>query len=334
MRVVVLGAGSIGCFVGGAWKTAGVPVEFIGRAAIGSDIAANGLKLSDQDGWERTFSPGGVDYSVDPAALASADLIALCVKSGATADAAALIRDHARPGATVLSLQNGISNIDALKAQLGNSFSVVRGSVPYNVAYLGKGHFHKGVAGQLLAEDVPMLHDLAQQVRSSPAVVTLSNDMVGVAWGKLLINLNNAVNALSGRTLVDQLSQRDYRRVVASSMREGLALLHMAGIRPAKAGLLPPRLLPTVMQSPDWLFNRLFLKLQRIDAHARSSMADDLARGRRTEIDYLNGELLMLADRLGVAAPINRRVVSLVRDAEDGGRRNWSPADLRAAILG
>jgi 2-dehydropantoate 2-reductase len=157
--------------------------------------------------------------------------------------------------------------------------------------------------------------------------------MVGIAWGKLLINLNNAVNALSGVTLIEELRQRDYRRVVAASQREGLRLLRSAGIDPAKVGAVGPRLIPAVIGSPDWLFNNVFLKKWKIDSRARSSMADDLAAGRKTEIDYINGELVRLADRLGTDAPINRKIVELIRVAE-AGASPWPPAALRREVLG
>jgi 2-dehydropantoate 2-reductase len=155
--------------------------------------------------------------------------------------------------------------------------------------------------------------------------------MLALAWGKLIINLNNAVSALSGRTLLEELKERDYRRVVAASQREALRLLRRAGIRPAKVGPVPPSLLPAVLGSPDWLFNRLFLRGWKIDAKARSSMADDLAAGRRTEVDYLNGELVRLAERLGTDAPVNRAIVELVREAERGARP-LEPGELRAAV--
>ena len=87
-------------------------------------------------------------------------------------------------------------------------------------------------------------------------------------------------------------SSANVSAMVAAAMREGLGLLHQSGISPAKVGPVPPRWLPSVIGSSDWLFNRLFLKMQKIDSHARSSMADDLAHGRKTEIDYLNGELI------------------------------------------
>ncbi len=260
-------------------------------------------------------------------------MIALCVKSGATGDAAKQVSQHGREGATVLSLQNGISNVDVLERELGPRFTVVRGMVSYNVAYLGDGRFHKGVAGQIWAEAGPDTRALAERVGASPASVRLSDDMLGVAWGKLLINLNNAVNALSGRTLIEQLSDRDYRRVVAGAMREGLGLLDGAGIRPAKVGPLAPHMLPRVIAAPDWLFNKLFLKVQKIDSRARSSMADDLAAGRKTEVGYLNGELVSLAERLGKPAPVNRKIVELIRKAE-AGAEPWPPSDLRREVLG
>ena len=84
--------------------------------------------------------------------------------------------------------------------------------------------------------------------------------------------------------------------------------------------------------SPDWLFRNLFMKAWKIDAKARSSMADDLASGRKTEVDYINGELVRLAEKLGADAPINRRIVELIRQAE-GGAAPWPPGDLRREVL-
>jgi 2-dehydropantoate 2-reductase len=149
----------------------------------------------------------------------------------------------------------------------------------------------------------------------------------------LLINLNNAVNALSGRTLRDELRTRDYRRVFAASIREGLDLLDRAEIAPATVGPISPNALPRIINAPDWLFNNLFLRRWKIDAKARSSMADDLAVGRKTEVEYLNGELVRLAERLQRDAPVNRAIVELVHKAE-AGAPPLAPRALAAAILG
>lgn len=298
---------------------------------MAEDIRTNGLKLSDYSGWQ-THLPE-VDYRTDPGALAEADIILLTVKSAATAAAAREIGVNARKGAMVISFQNGVSNFDVLEQELGSWVEIVRGMIPYNVAHLGGGRFHKGVAGDLWTEDRPLTRALSAYLNRGPASLKLSNDMAGVTWGKLLINLNNAVNALSGRALIEQLSERDYRRVVAASQREGLRLLNRANIRPAKVGAVSPALLPTVIASPDWLFNNVFMKAWKIDDKARSSMADDLAAGRKTEVDYINGELVALADKLGEQAPVNRAIVTLVHWAE-AGAKPWAPAALRREVLG
>jgi 2-dehydropantoate 2-reductase len=329
-RIVIFGAGSVGCFIGGCWQAAGLPVSFIGRQRIADDIAVNGMTVSDFSGWQQHLTD--VDYRTTPEALADADIIIVTVKSGATGEAADEIAEHAREGALVLSFQNGISNVDVLRNALGERFDVVQGMVPYNVAHLAKGRFHKGVAGDLYAEDRAETRALAERAGEGPAALNLSSDMRGLAWGKLLINLNNAVNALSGQTLIEQLRQRDYRRVVAASQREGLRLLEQAGIEPAKIGAVGPKLLPAAISAPDWLFNNVFLKKWKIDAKARSSMADDLAAGRKTEIDYINGELVALAERLGEAAPVNRALVSLIHWAE-AGAKPWAPDALRREVL-
>jgi 2-dehydropantoate 2-reductase len=332
-RIAVLGAGSVGCFIGGAWAAAGFSVSLIGRPRIATDIRDHGLTLSDFSGWTTHIAAANVDYACVPDGLRDAEIIALCVKSGATEEAAREIREYGRDGALVISFQNGVSNVDVLGQELGGRFAVARGMVPFNVAYLGDGRFHKGVAGDLFVEDTPETRAMAERIGGGPAALRLSGDMLGIAWGKLLINLNNAISALSDRTLIEELRQRDYRRVFAASMREGLRLLDRAKIKPAKVGPVPPRMLPLIIGAPDWLFNSLFLKAWKIDAKARSSMADDLAHGRKTEVDYLNGELVRLAERLGIDAPVNRAIVELVRQAE-GGAQAWAPAALRRAVLG
>jgi 2-dehydropantoate 2-reductase len=332
-KVAILGAGSVGCFIGGAWAANGVPVTFIGRQRLSEDVDQHGLTLTDYSGWQAHVPPGEVDYRCGPEGLADAQVIALCVKSGDTAEAAAQIAEHGTPGATVISFQNGVTNVDVLEQGLGGRFEVARGMVPYNVAYLGEGRFHKGVAGDLHAEKRAGARRLSEAVGDGPAEIKLSDDMLALAWGKLLINLNNAVNALSGRTLLDELRSRDYRSVVAASMKEGLELLKRAGIQPATVGPISPAALPRIMNSPDWLFNNLFLKKWKIDAKARSSMADDLAAGRKTEIEYLNGELVRLAERLQRTAPVNSAIVKLVHEAE-AGADPLPPGALRNAVLG
>ena len=291
------------------------------------------MRLTDGAGLDLRLAAADVDFATSPEALAGAGLVVVTVKGPATGEAAAQIAPHAPAEAAVLSLQNGISHIDTLRTALPGR-RVLRGIVGFNVARLGPGHWHRGTSGLLMAERAAQIESLAERLAGSPCALTPTDDAEGVAWGKLILNLNNAVNALSGRTLRAELSERPYRRVLAASMREALEVLAAAGIRPARVTALPPRLLPGFIGAPDAIFNTIGLRLQKIDAHARSSMADDFAAGRGTEIDFLNGEIVRLAGRTGREAPVNRRIVELVKEAEAGGRRGWSGAELAAAVFG
>lgn len=331
-RIAVLGAGSIGCFVGGMWKHCGIDVTLIGRPAVRDAIAAEGLRLTGHDGLDIAIPAGEMPFRTAPEAMADADLVVLAVKSTAASEAAADIAAHAPANAAVLSLQNGISNIDILKEALPGR-TILRGMVGFNVAWLGHGHLHRGTAGLLAAERHALTEPLATALAGTPAELTLVDDPLSLAWGKLLLNLNNAINALSGKTLLAELSERPYRRVLAASMSEALDVLSATGINPAKVGPLPPRLIPRFVAAPDFIFNTIGLRLQKIDAHARSSMADDFAAGRPTEIDFLNGEIVKLAERIGRTAPVNTAVVGLVKEAEAGGRRDWPGEELLKALV-
>jgi 2-dehydropantoate 2-reductase len=331
-HITILGAGSIGCFIGGAWLAAGCSVSFVGRDRIADEAKANGIALSDHAGWRIHIAHDLVNFATKPAALAKADIVALCVKSSDTAAAAKQIAAHGKKKPAVISFQNGVSNPETLESLLPK-LEIIQAVVPFNVAHLGGGRFHKGTSGELVARDTETTRALAERIGDRPGRLRLARDMKAVAWGKLLINLNNAVNALSGETLLDQLGRRDYRRVVAASVVEALDLLKAAGIEPAQIGPLPPKLLPHAIAAPDFIFKNLLLRVQKIDAQARSSMADDLAAGRETEIDYLNGEVVRLAHSLGRQAPVNSAIVSLIKQREAGVEQLWSPEQLRKYVL-
>lgn len=332
-KIAIHGAGSIGCFVGGTWAAAGLDVTLVGRSYVGNAIKEQGLRLTDYAGFDQRLSAGNITFSTSPEALGDADIIGLAVKSIGTEGAAAEIDKHARPGAIVVSLQNGISNVETLRRLLPKQ-TILAGMVPFNVAAMKKGHWHKGTQGNLIAESHAALTPIVAASRGGPAALIVSDNMTAVAWGKLLVNLNNAVNALSGLTLLEELSDRNFRRVVAASIREALTVLAAAGIEPAKATAFPPKWLPAFIGAPDIFFNTIGLKLQKIDAHARSSMADDFAAGRKTEIDFLNGEVVSLAKKMKIEAPINQAIVALVKEAEAGNQQTWTGKSLRQRILG
>jgi 2-dehydropantoate 2-reductase len=280
------------------------------------EITAHGLHLSDLDGASASLAAKQLTLTDDPAALGGADLILVTVKSRDTEAMAGLVAAYARPDAVIVSLQNGVANTDRLRAAVAPR-RVLAGMVPFNVLARGAGRFHRGTEGGLLIDpDQPWVAELLN-VPHLP--VATHPDMVSVQWGKLLINLNNALNALSGLSLRDQLRNRRWRKLLAAQQAEGLRLLKLAGIRPWSMGPVPIRLLPWLLRLPTPLFTRLARAAVRIDPHARSSMWEDLERRRPTEIAELQGALVDLAGRLGTSAPVNARIAALIADAEHAG---------------
>ncbi|RYY96554.1 MAG: 2-dehydropantoate 2-reductase, partial [Comamonadaceae bacterium] len=312
--VLVMGAGSVGCYVGGCLAAAGVPVTLVGRTRVLDAIGRQGLTLTDIDGATRHVPAGALRLADSVPADAAPALVLLCVKSSATAQAAAELADMLPAGTLVLSLQNGISNA-AVASAAAPSLAVLPAMVPYNIAELAPGAFHRGTVGRLAAQDDAALRHWLPVFERAGVPLDLRTDLPAIQWGKLLLNLNNPVNALSGLPLRDELLQRGYRRCLAALIDEAIAALDAAGIAPAQLAAVPARRLPAVLRLPTWLFRIVAARMLRIDAKARSSMADDLALGRRTEVDAFCGEVVRLAQAHGLTAPRNARMVALL----DGG---------------
>jgi 2-dehydropantoate 2-reductase len=322
--IAVFGAGAIGCWVGGRLAAGGADVTLIGRARV-MDELADGLTTTELDGPPRTVR---VTATTDPAAAARANIVLVTVKSAQTAEAGATLSAVLPDGATVLSLQNGVRNPSTLRAALPGR-RVLAAMVPWNVVRKERASYHRGTTGVLMVEDAPEARPFADALRAAGIAHELRLDITAVAWTKLVMNLNNAINALAGIPLAEELAQRDYRRVLAAVMREAMAACKAASQPLAKLAPIPTAWVPRILESPDWLFRTIARRMLAVDPHARSSMWDDLEAKRATEIDYLQGEVLALAEKIGTPAPVNALLVRLVREAEAGGRRNFTGAELR-----
>jgi 2-dehydropantoate 2-reductase len=327
MKIVIFGAGSIGVYLGGALLAGGADVLMIGRARMAERILHHGLHLTDLQGREVRLSGRQVPFTEDPGELGQADLILVTVKSADTEAAANAIYSYANPSALVVSFQNGVGNADMLRSHL-TGWKVLGGMVPFNVVQMDGNRFHRGTEGELMVEQSPAIAPWKAAFAAAGLPLVERADFVEVQWGKLLLNLNNPVNALSGIPLKKQLSQRAYRCCLALLIEEGTATLKAAGIHPAKVAKLSARWLPLMLRLPDWLFKRLAGAMLRIDPQARSSMWEDLQSGRRTEVDYLNGAIVSLAASLGRTAPANQRMVELVHAAHRGRKTSYEGEDL------
>jgi 2-dehydropantoate 2-reductase len=317
--ITVAGAGSVGCYVGALLGAAGRNVTLLSRAALTEAIAQHGVRVSDLEGRDKTVPPTSLTPSADAsAALRGAKIVLVTVKSRDTEDMATLIKAYTSKDAIVVSLQNGVENALVLRRILGPKRRVVAAMVPFNVVQTrtpGEApRFHRATSGVIRIQTG--VEGLRKLLNIRGARVAEHEDIEAVLWGKLLVNLNNALNALSDLPLHRQLGDRRWRRLISRQMREGLRVLRAAGIKPAPIEGVPPRLMAFALRLPDALFRLVARGMLSVDKNARSSMWEDLRLGRPTEIDHLQGQIVRLANGHGIPAPLNRRVLELVKQAE------------------
>lgn len=326
LRIVIAGAGAIGCFCGGLWASAGHSVTLLGRGRVLAPIAQNGLMVTDYAGLDRRLGAHQLRCSEDAAVMAEADLVVVAVKSSASAEMGQLIAQYAPPDAPVFSFQNGMTNAPLLRQMLPGR-DVRAAMVPFNVVPLAPGTdkangagaaaatgYHRASSGEIMIAAGPGHWGRVLSTPELPLVET--PDIVGVQWSKLLINLNNALNALSGLPLMAQLQSRAWRRLMADQMAEALRVMRAAGLRPVSTTPLPVWMVPHILRLPNWAFLRVAAQMLTIDPIARSSMAQDLMQGRITEVDALQGEIQRLGRAHGIATPIADVVIQLIRQAE------------------
>jgi 2-dehydropantoate 2-reductase len=305
-QVAVVGAGAVGCYYGGMLARAGCPVTLIGRPAHVEAIERDGLLLDTLSFRERV----AVRASTGIEAARGAELVLFCVKSTDTEATARELAPMLAPEAIVLSLQNGVDNLERLRAHVaGPAFAAVvyvaaAMAGPGHVRHTGRGDLVIGVlerdAGRRQAGE-PRLAQVAEWFGRAAVGCVVSDNVEGELWAKLLINC--AYNAISA------LGRAHYRRIGASplalglmkdSVREVIAVAQAAGVR-----------------LPDGDLIEAAVSISRSMAGATSSTAQDIARGKRTEIDHLNGYVVRRGDALRVPVPVNRTLHALVRLLEE-----------------
>lgn len=297
-RVAVMGGGAVGCYFGGMLARAELDVTLIGRPAHVQALNADGLWFEGLQFQEAV----PLRASVDVAACAGADLILMCVKTPDTEAATREIAPHLAPEAIVLSLQNGVENASLIQGQCSNP--VAAAVVYVACAMSGPGRLkHTGRGDLLIGGDVDAerLQWLAAQFERASVPCKVSGNIEGELWGKLLINC--AYNAISA------LGRARYHRLVALPESRGLmqgVISEVLAVAEASGVTMPPG---------DW--SDIAIRLAEGMPQATSSTAQDLARGRKTEIDYLNGLMVRRGAALGVAVPLNGALYALTKLLED-----------------
>ena len=298
-KIAVVGAGAVGGYFGGMLSRAGGPVVMIGRPAVVEAVKKDGLFLDTVHFQERVR----LEASTELDAARGAEIILFCVKTPDNAATARALAPLLPPGALVLSLQNGVDNVAQIRAAAAiealPTVVYVAASVPEpgRVKHVGRGDLVFGPRNEK-TERVAALFSRA----SVPC--RISENIEGELWTKLIWNCAlNAVSAL-GRAKYGQIAaSADARKVVEAVVDEVLAVaralhIHPPGLEDAKAAIAGAFKIATQM------------------AEALSSTAQDLNRGKRTEIDSLNGYISRRGEELGVPTPVNHALYALVKLAE------------------
>jgi 2-dehydropantoate 2-reductase len=291
LKVAVMGAGAVGCYFGGMLARAGHDVVLIARQQHVTAIERNGLRME-----TRTFDEQvPLNASTVPAAVQGADLVLFCVKSTDTEAAAAEMRPYLAPGRLVLTLQNGVDNADRLRSVLP-PHQVAAAVVYVATEMAGPGHVRHHGRGELVIEPTAASDAMARTLTAAGVPTQVSDNVRGALWVKLVINCAyNAVSAIAQRPYGENVGSEGIEEVMRDVVDECIAVARAEGVR------LPEDVLATV------------LKLVESMPTQMSSTAQDLARGKRTEIDHLNGLIVRRGAALGIATPANRVLWALVK---------------------
>lgn len=296
-RIVVVGAGAVGCYFGGLLARAGAPVTLIGRATHVEAITRSGLFFEGLHFQESI----AVAATTEMEAVRDAAIVLLCVKTLDTEQAAKSLVPYLAPGALVVSLQNGVDNVERIRAATGlDAFAAVvyvaaAMTAPGRVKHSGRGDL---VLGDLVGHGRQhQLEDLATLFTRAAIPCQVSANIQADLWAKMIINC--AYNALSalGRARYAQIVANPWTRAVMQRViDEAIAVARAAGVR-----------------FPDTDLVAATLKIGESMASALSSTAQDIARGKATEIDSLNGYVFRRGTELGVPVPVNQTLQALVK---------------------
>jgi 2-dehydropantoate 2-reductase len=294
-----MGAGSVGCYFGALLARAGTPVTLIGRPSHVEAVRARGLRLETASG--REFIP--VRATTEARGVAEAEIVLFCVKSGDTEATGRAMAPHLGPGATVLSLQNGVDNAERLSAVLGRPVLPVAVYVATEMTGAGEVKHHG--RGELVIGASARSAEIAALFAAAGIPTTVSEAAAAALWGKLIVNC--AYNALSA------LTQWPYGRLLRSEGVDAV-MTQVVGECVAVAWACGVRVAATILDD--------VLGLAATMPDQCSSTAQDLARGKPSEIDHLNGYIVRKGLEHGIATPTNRVLHTLVKLAEAGDARH------------
>lgn len=326
-KIAIFGAGATGCYLGASLVQAGLDVSLICRESVKQSIVDNrGVTITDYLGNRSTEMPTHLYTDVPDKIF---DLVFVTVKCHQLPSAVESLLAITNPQSLLVFMQNGLGSLNSVKSLLGER-KTVQGITPFNVLKQQSAHYRKATEGQFTFQTSEYLLYVEKQLASTPHKCKLISDIQSVIHGKLLLNLNNALNAIADQPIKTSLENRFYRRLLADAMGEWLKVCKALNLPIAQLTKVKPNWLPYILKLPNVLFKLLARSMLSIDPHARSSMWDDIGAKRKTEIEFLNGAVVELGRQAGVKTPVNSKIVQAIHRLEQGGER-LEVSDLRSS---
>jgi len=332
MKYAVIGLGAIGGIIGGLLTKSGEKVILIGKKNQVEKISNKGLKIN---GINNSILVKNVQASTDFSLISDSDAIIICVKSQDTENVANELKKYIKKSALVISLQNGVKNSNIIKGITGNT--AFSGIVLFNALYIKPGEVTLTLKGGLILETDSLYKETLQRFISllakSGIESKLETNIEGYLWSKLIVNLQNAVTALTGQTIKESIINKDSRAIIIATMKEGLNILQKSKTPYKTLPDIDPKITIRRLTILNSVLLKLGSRILKLNANARGSMWQSLSRGRPTEIDYINGEIVNLAKKHNLESPINKKLVELVKEAEEtNNTKSYEPSKLKEIL--
>jgi 2-dehydropantoate 2-reductase len=292
MKIAMMGAGGVGGYYGGRLAQAGHEVFFIARGAHADAMRRDGLEIDSEHGAAHLRN---VNVVADPQEVGAVDLIFIAVKLWDTAAAARAVLPMVGADTAVVSLQNGIDKDDEIAAVVGRQH--VLGGLTYINAVItapGRikqtGKVQRVIVGEFDGSLSPRATAIGAALSGAGIDAEVTADIRRAIWEKFVfLSAHSATTAATREPVGKVRSHPATRQLLEGALREGAALARAEGIQVAD----------------DFVAGRMAF-IDTMPAEARASMANDLARGNRLELDFLSGAIVRRAEQYGLATPVHR----------------------------
>ena len=300
MKIAILGAGAIGSLFGALLWESGEDIVLIGRKKHVEAIRSRGLKISGISG-ERIVKPKAVTTTQE---VGKVDLIIISVKSYDTEQAAKDALNMVHPDTVVLTIQNGLGNIEKLSEIIGEKHVIggvtMQGSTfikPGEIYHAGKG---PTIIGELNGEITDRVKRIAETFNKAKIETKITRNIRGVLWDKIIINAGiNALTAITRMKNGELLKVSEIKKTMIEAVKEAVNVAKALNIK---------------LEVEDHV--KKVIEVVEATANNKSSMLQDIERGKKTEIDFINGAIVKLGKKLGIKPPVNEILTALVKGIE------------------